>query len=171
MILNPTRITKETATLIDNIFTNNIDNILKTGILVNDVSDHLSVFAIVNHVKYECHKPKTYKRFIDDVSVQKFNTLLQSINWNDVHESNDVDGKFDIFMNNLTSVYNECFPLKEVLLKKTDVNPWFTKDLKKMCKKKNILYRKYVKNPTDYRKSVYTQYRNKVSSCALRRQK
>ena len=48
LILNPTRITQSSATLIDNIFTNNLDNILKTGILINDVSDHLSVFTIVN---------------------------------------------------------------------------------------------------------------------------
>ena len=34
------------------------------------------------------------------------------------------------------------------------VNPWFTNDLKKMCKKRNMLYRKYIKNPTNYRKLV-----------------
>ena len=55
LILNPTRITQGSATLIDNIFTNNIDNVLRTGILVNDVSDHLSVFAIVNHEKIIFH--------------------------------------------------------------------------------------------------------------------
>ena len=51
LTLNPTRITQGSATLVDNIFTNNISNVLRTGILVNYVSDHLSVFAIVNHEK------------------------------------------------------------------------------------------------------------------------
>ena len=39
-----------------------------------------------------------------------------------------------------------------------------------MCRKKNILYRKYIKNPTEYRKLTYTKYRNKVTS-AIRRYK
>ena len=33
-----------------------------------------------------------------------------------------------------------------------------------MCRKRNILYRKYVKNPTDYRKLTYIEYRNTVTS-------
>ena len=170
LILNPTRITQGSATLIDNIFTNNTNNVLRTGILVNDVSDHLSVFAIVNHEKNTFSQPKRFKRFINDDSVNQFNGLLQSFDWNDMNSSNDTEDKYDIFIKKVTTAYNQCFPVKEVLHKVSDVNPWFTNDLKKMCKKKNMLYRKYIKNPTDYRKLVYTQCRNKVSS-AIRHHK
>ena len=45
-ILKPTRITRTTATLIDNIFTNVENNIQVSGILFNDISDHLRVFLI-----------------------------------------------------------------------------------------------------------------------------
>ena len=48
LILNPTRIAQSSVTLIDNISTNNLDNTLKPGILVNDVCDHFSVFTIIN---------------------------------------------------------------------------------------------------------------------------
>ena len=164
LILNPTRITQDSATLIDNIFTNNTDNILRTGILLNDVSDHFSVFTILNHSICNFSKPKSYKRFIDDEKICKFQHLLRSTEWNDMYTINDVEDRYDFFLNKLTELYDKCFPLKEVLPKKFTVNPWFTNDLKKMCKQKNILYRKYIKNPTDYRKLVYKQYRNKVSS-------
>ena len=47
LIDKPTRITQQSATLIDNIFTNdmNHDNIV-CGLPVNDISDHLPVFSI-----------------------------------------------------------------------------------------------------------------------------
>lgn len=52
-ITKPTRITSHCASLIDNIFTNNIKSKLISGILMNDISDHLPVFLI-----YECNYKK-----------------------------------------------------------------------------------------------------------------
>ena len=49
-IYKPTRITKSTATLIDNIFTNNLSKTEHlNGILFNDISDHLPIFTITGH--------------------------------------------------------------------------------------------------------------------------
>ena len=50
LITKPTRITKSTATLIDNIFTNNANKTgHQSGILLNDISDHLPIFTITEH--------------------------------------------------------------------------------------------------------------------------
>ena len=46
MITKPTRITSNTTSLIDNIFTNNVTCLSVNGLIVNDLSDHLSIFAI-----------------------------------------------------------------------------------------------------------------------------
>ena len=44
LITKPTRITKSTATLIDNIFTNNLSRTEhSSGIIINDISDHLPI--------------------------------------------------------------------------------------------------------------------------------
>ena len=45
LISNPTRLTSYSATLIDNIFTNNLAPCVFSGIILNDLSDHLTVFA------------------------------------------------------------------------------------------------------------------------------
>lgn len=45
-ISKPTRITKSTATLIDNIFSNTLEEECKTGLLPTDLSDHLPVFQL-----------------------------------------------------------------------------------------------------------------------------
>lgn len=42
----PSRITSHCATLIDNIFTNEIENKVVSGLLINYISDHLPVFAV-----------------------------------------------------------------------------------------------------------------------------
>lgn len=49
-ITKPTRITGNGATLIDNIFTNNVESNSLSGILINDISDHLPIF-----VTYDCN--------------------------------------------------------------------------------------------------------------------
>ena len=48
VITKPTRVTAHTATLIDNIFTNNFQDTSKhhQGILYNDISDHFPVYHL-----------------------------------------------------------------------------------------------------------------------------
>lgn len=46
LIDKPSRITPETATLIDHIFTNRLEEKVIGGLFIRDVSDHLPVFAI-----------------------------------------------------------------------------------------------------------------------------
>ena len=40
------RITQYSATLIDNIFTNELTNQIISGLLINDISDHLPIFYL-----------------------------------------------------------------------------------------------------------------------------
>ena len=46
LITKPTRITPTTATIIDNIFTNDIELKYECGLIIDDSSDHLPIFAI-----------------------------------------------------------------------------------------------------------------------------
>ena len=55
IITKPTRITKSTATLIDNIIVSDeIHKRYKCGIILNDISDHLPCYLVVEnfHLKY-----------------------------------------------------------------------------------------------------------------------
>ena len=45
-ITRPSRITTHCATVIDNIFTIEIENNTVSGLLINDISDHLPVFTV-----------------------------------------------------------------------------------------------------------------------------
>ena len=46
LIHRPTRVTRSSATLLDNIFTNQFDMSIVSGLLYCDISDHLPVFQI-----------------------------------------------------------------------------------------------------------------------------
>ena len=53
-ITRPSRVTSHCATLIDNIFTNDMENNTERGLLINDISDNLPVFTVydIKHTKY-----------------------------------------------------------------------------------------------------------------------
>ena len=48
----PTRLSDHSSTLIDNIFTNNMDETGTSGILLNNISDHQMIFTYVGNVSY-----------------------------------------------------------------------------------------------------------------------
>ena len=47
LITRPTRLTSNTATLTDNIFTNNLNNFSVSGLMFCDISDHLPIFTLL----------------------------------------------------------------------------------------------------------------------------
>ena len=50
LITNPSRITRSSASLIDNILFNSLDFEIISGLLMCDISDHLPVFQIVYEI-------------------------------------------------------------------------------------------------------------------------
>ena len=113
LISRPTRITSNTASLIDNIFTNYVTNCAVSGLLFTDISDHLSIFSISNDCQTSSRKTQ-WLTFRDKNAnnVCKFKDELQTVNWWEVRESSDPFSAYDIFLSKYTDIYNNCFPLK-----------------------------------------------------------
>ena len=63
-IMQPTRITNHSATLIDNIFFNSIEHFTISGNLVYDLSDHLPNFLIFNKFSSLPSNVKIFKRLL-----------------------------------------------------------------------------------------------------------
>ena len=68
LINRPTGITSHSASLIDNIFTNNLSHNLKSGILFTDISDHLPIFTLLSLQDY--NKNIQNLNFIEDLLMQ-----------------------------------------------------------------------------------------------------
>ena len=80
VISKPTRITLSTNSLIDNIFTTCINDDIYSGLLINDLSDHLPIFIVnernMNHNNSE-YQPM-YIRNINENTLQNLKMLLNA---------------------------------------------------------------------------------------------
>ena len=82
LISNPTRLTFYSATLIDNIFTNNLSQNVLNGIVLNDLSNHLLVFAYFSgKTLTRDGENKVFIRKITNENLRKFNENVSNTNW------------------------------------------------------------------------------------------
>ena len=103
LISRPTRITSNTATLIDNIFSNNLENHAFRGLFFTDISDHSPVFTVTLE-EVERVNTNSYNSNID-----KFHEYLRNIVWSDIPEYNDRDMRIVYFWTNLQIHTNHAF--------------------------------------------------------------
>ena len=85
-IVRPTRITPHSKTLIDNIFTNTLENI-SSGNIITSISDHLPQYSIVEHNENEMKKTvKTKHLYRDLKNFDRENFILDyiSFSWDDI---------------------------------------------------------------------------------------
>ena len=82
----PTRIADHSQTLIDNIYTNNIqqETVIKSGILLEDISDHLPIVCSISTKRrhQEKLKMKTIeRRNVTPQALRLIKERMQQINW------------------------------------------------------------------------------------------
>src|SRR6218665_2729063 len=100
LIDKPTRITPETSTLIDNIFTNvHPSCIQNASIWITDILDHLPVCCLITGLynKSKMQSNPLLKRVITDELLQNFKQKLSLINWDPLSDNLDVNMVFDDF--------------------------------------------------------------------------
>ena len=166
-INRPTRISATSATLIDNIITNVYQSQLVPSILYADVSDHLPIVIQTNFKLPKIQTDKyQYRRFFSENNKLKFTESLQYVNWDHiVTDSTAPDDGYKTFSQVFIDIYNLSFPLTKVNItrKNTPRKPWMTNGLVRCCIKKEKLYKKRIRNPTDDNITAYKIYRNKLN--------
>ena len=164
MISKPTRITDRSMTLIDNIYSNYDDNICtSSGIMVTDISDHLPIFYVLeNGVSDDEGVKHQMQHEINNTNIQMFMQQLEEYNvMFKENVSKDPHYLYTHFIDSYCTAFNMCFPLKRVKSKRKQKNKsWYSFELKKMCSKKDSLYKNFIKKPSQYRKECYTKSRN-----------
>src|SRR5688572_16465383 len=168
LILQPTRITDSSATLIDNIFTNSHDGILESAILTSDISDHLPVITWINTSPTNLNNLRNLKmtRTFSNDNITYFRSLLDNTDWKpvlDLCARSEPDLSYKVFVDTYKAAYDMAFPLRPGKLSKKNTmqQPWMTQALLKSTKTKQKLYKKFIKNPTIENKTIFTNYRNK----------
>ena len=119
LIIKPTRISDTNCSLIDNIWTNDLNYTtnIKSDIIVTDITDHLPCITVVTNpdLNLTGYKKITYRKFNDDrrlalnKRVEQTKDILAFYVYNK-HETN-IDSKFNDYFDRIKRIYNECFPL------------------------------------------------------------
>ena len=110
----PTRLSDHSSTLIDNIFTNNMDESGTSGILLNNISDHQMIFTYVENVSYITEVPKFIEiEKSDDRLMHAFVNELNELNIYDQLQSaidTNLQENYDTFIKLLSSAKNKHLP-------------------------------------------------------------
>ena len=111
LISRPTRLTSYSATLIDNIFTNNISASCDNGLIINDLSDHLPIFTLCyTDAHSSTIKPKESVaiRNFSSQNINAFNNLLCEFDWNSLIYA-DSNAAYNGFLQKYTEFITRVF--------------------------------------------------------------
>ena len=154
LISLPTRITDTSATLIDNIWTNNLLAEMSSGLITVRISDHLPAYAFVggNIQGSEGIKQgnQGWHRTINDSKIARFAEDLS--NWNfDEARAMGVEANVARFRNEFRDLYDRAFPWsRNKKNRKDEQKPWLdNQELKTLIAEKSKLYSLKVKGRLD----------------------
>ena len=83
-ILQPTRITDHSATLLNNIFLNSLEHFTISGNIIYDLTDHLPNFLIINKFSILSTNVKIYKRGFSKLNESAMINEVQPVDWNEL---------------------------------------------------------------------------------------
>ena len=153
-----------TETLIDNIFINKQLK-YKSGLLHLSISDHYPIFiSICQNVKSNQNTENFIKfRNINDESIAKFYSELESLFLESIKHINESARAFTLFYTKLNELYEKHFPIIiKPARKKELANPWVTPILARHIKIKHNLGRLANKGRID--RAIFKRFRNKVTN-------
>ena len=126
-ILQPTRITDHSASLIDNIFFNSIEHLTISGNIVHDLTDHLPNFIIFN--KFSTLPFKIFKRDYLVFDEQALVSEIPLIDWESVFiPSASPCNMFKSFYSKISSIIDKHIPVKQLSRRelKLESKPWIS---------------------------------------------
>ena len=157
LILSPTRIAKDSKTLIDNIFTNRFTPGTSSGNITVGISDHMPQFCFIpqdsntklnNVVKYT----RDFKNFPQASFIEEFNRNIPNMDLEVTKYTNELVKTLDTLVNKYAPVRKKT---QHEL--KRDEKPWITQDILKKIRKKDRTYRKYIKTDNPLQKVILNE--------------
>ena len=172
MIEKPTRITPHSSSLIDNIFSNALNDNSICGLLYTDVSDHLPIFALIEPVCATAQfdrGPVYTRRVFSERNKRKFSALLGNESWEEVLSLDETNVCYDKFSEKLSTYFESAFPISTRTSEASSTKkPWITRELIKQIRRKNKLYMAFHKRPSLFNEIRYKSFKRNLRY-ALRR--
>ena len=173
-IIQPTRVTSNSKTIIDNILSYIISTDIISGNLTATISDHLPQFLIAREIFRNSPSGKSnyFERDWSDFNQQNFILDYFSVNWKNVInlEKNDVNHSLQSFFDSVNDLLKMHVPYKKVKKYKLKFKgkPWISSGLQKSISTKNSIFKNYINKKIPHIKEELHQkcknYRNTIAT-------
>ena len=179
LILQPTRITSHSNTLIYNIFSNVIDSYIISGNLTATISNHLPQLAIIPNMFGNIlgNKSNIYEKDWSKFDQQNFILDYFSVDWDDLLKIDElnVDNSTKIYFDKINMLLDTYAPLKRINKYKLKFKSkrWITLGLQKSISLKNKFLANFFNKKDPVLKvefgTKYNKYRNLLSTLMKKR--
>ena len=158
------RVTDHSTTVIDNIFSNNLQDDIISGNVLLTISEQFAQIISVNREQIDIKIINVYQRdyskfisesFRDDVSIQ---------NWN--YSNTNVNDSFKDFYTKLEASVDRHAPVKKLTPREIKIKnkPWLSTEILKMIKIRNKIFARKKRQPNNKNcKRLYNLLRNRVN--------
>lgn len=166
-ILLPTRVTSNSATLIDHIYfyegdAKNRDFNVFSGNLLSDISDHYPNFFILTNSKCMiplCENRPLIRLFTSNNKV-KFQQKCTEIDWENVlYSCDDVNICYNKFVSLVKNVFENCFPLVRKSRRAYRDKKWISAGIKISSKTKDMLFNRWRSTKSSQDETNYKNYK------------
>ena len=174
LILQPTRITSHSNTLIDNIFLNVIDPDIISGNLTATISDHLHQFSVIPNMFHNIpsNNSNIYEKDWSKFDRENFILDYFSVDWEYLLKIDELnaDNSTKRFLDKINMLLDTYAPLKRVKKYKLKFKSklWITLGLQKSLSVKNKLLINFINKKDPILKEEcqtnYKKYRNLIST-------
>ena len=159
IISKPTRVYDSGASLIDNMFCNNLSLVKKSGVIFDDTSDHFPIFAIINKQIESKGRTRETKLNFDYSKIPQFtNDLIQSLEG--FADITDPEEACDALLQAYSTAQGKYSYHHEVNRKNCAIKPWISPAILASITQRSKLFALKHKYPTPENKRKYTKFRN-----------
>ena len=159
----PTRITDHTATLINHIYTNTPEKLIKSGLCLADISDHLPVFCTMANTLHTNNEPRFFRDF-RHFNENAFHQDLLAVDFKSLI-SPDVNESVTTIVDNLTAITDQDAPLRKASKRQRKhlERPWILKAIMHSIRQRDKLVNTNLYSTDPGKVKEYKAYSNKLN--------
>ena len=163
LVNSPTRVTEKSCTLLDHIFTNNIEKFSQSGVLPMGLSDHYITYCTRKNIRGHIGTHNTITiRSLKNYSSVEFLDKLRNTNWTNITNCNDVNIAWLRFKEIFVNILDEIAPFKQVRIK-TRTEPWMSSEILALISERDkALFNANKSKSNKLLRQEYNMLRNKV---------
>ena len=164
VITKPTRVTDDTATLLDHIWVTDPTKTI-AGVIVNDISDHFPTFIVsldlFKNRQNDGNGVVKY-RVVNNVTITNMIEYMTAFDLNDIAENNNCDVALSRLNAVIQEAFDTCCPIRcKTVSSKSRLKPWINYAILGNIRKRRAYYTLYRQQKIP--KSFYIQFRNFVT--------